>query len=613
MRSSRVAAPALDRLARIAPGLVAFVRYRREDLRHDVVAGVCVASVALPVGVAYAELAGFNPAIGLYSCIWPLVAYALFGTSRQLIVGPDAATCALVAASIVPLAAVGTPEYLSMSTTLAFLAGLFCIAASFIGLGACADFLSRPILTGFMNGIAISIALGQTGKLLGFKIESTGVIRPLIEIVAKIGQTHWPTLAVGLGAFALLLLLPRFAPRVPAALATLASAACVTALFALDTHGVRTIGAVPAGLPSFVVPRIHWDALDTLAVDAAGIALISFCSATLTARSFAAKNGYEIDDDREMSAIGAANIASALSQGFAISGADSRTAMNDMTGGRTQLASIVAAAAIAFVLIFLTGPLRFVPVAALGAVLVMAAVSLVDITTLKGLWSEARGEFAICLAATVGVVALGSLKGILLAVALALFRFIRIVARPSHEVLGTVDGMKGFHSTERHADARRTPGLCLFRFNSPIVFFNARYFKRTALDVVAQTAPKPQWFVLDAVAVTGVDVTGRHAIEELRQELGERGVSFVLAGRRTQRLDWLERHGMDNVTAAQLHFPTLRAAVRAFHAARQRESGETASTSSVPTPRDAPLRPTDPAPAPLDQAITRRHDDGIPT
>ncbi|MEX3931286.1 SulP family inorganic anion transporter [Paraburkholderia phymatum] len=613
MRSSPVTAPVLDRLARIAPGLVAFVRYRREDLRHDVVAGVCVASVALPVGVAYAELAGFNPAIGLYSCIWPLVAYALFGTSRQLIVGPDAATCALVAASIVPLAAVGTPEYLSMSTTLAFLAGLFCIAASFIGLGACADFLSRPILTGFMNGIAISIALGQTGKLLGFKIESTGVIRPLIEIVTKIGQTHLPTLAVGLGAFALLLLLPRFAPRVPAALATLAAAACVTALLALDTHGVRTIGAVPAGLPSLVVPRIHWDALDTLAVDAAGIALISFCSATLTARSFAAKNDYEIDDDREMSAIGAANIASALSHGFAISGADSRTAMNDMMGGRTQLASIVAAAAIAFVLIFLTGPLRFVPVAALGAVLVMAAVSLVDITTLKGLWSEARGEFAICLAATVGVVALGSLKGIVLAVALALFRFIRLVARPSHEVLGTVDGMKGFHSTERHADARRTPGLCLFRFNSPIVFFNARYFKRTALDVVAQMMPPPQWFVLDALAVTGVDVTGRHAIEELREELSQRGVSLVLAGRRTQRLDWLHKHGMDDVTAAQLHFPTLRAAVRAFHAARQRESGEPVSTPSIPTPRDAPLRPTDPAPAPLDQAVTRRRDDGMPT
>lgn len=609
MQPFRVNDTVLARLARVAPGLVAFVRYRREDLRPDVVAGVCVASVALPVGVAYAELAGFNPAVGLYSCMWPLVAYALFGTSRQLIVGPDAATCALVAASIMPLAAVGSPEYLTLSITLAFLAGVFCIAASFIGLGACADFLSRPILTGFMNGIAISIALGQIGKLLGFKIQSAGVVGPLIEIVTKIGQTHWPTLIIGLAAFALLVLLPKYTPRVPAALATLAAAACVTALFALDTHGVRTIGAVPAGLPSFVVPHFSFGTLDTLAVDAAGIALISFCSATLTARSFAAKNGYEIEDDRELSAIGAANIAAALSQGFAISGADSRTAMNDMSGGRTQLASIVAAAAIAFVLIFLTGPLRFVPIPALGAVLVMAAISLVDIKTLKTLWSETRGEFAICIVATVGVVALGSLKGILLAVALALFRFIRIVARPSYEVLGSVDGMKGFHSTERHPDAHCTPGLCLFRFNSPIVFFNARYFKRTALAVVAGTVPAPQWFVLDAVAVTGVDVTGRHAVEELREELVQRGVSFVLAGRRTQRLDWLRKHGMADVTATELHFPTLRAAVRAFEAARQRDATNAASTSASP---EAPLDPTASPAAPVD-VITTQRNDGIAT
>jgi high affinity sulfate transporter 1 len=530
------------------------------------VAGVCVASVALPVGVAYAELAGFNPAIGLYSCIWPLVAYALFGTSRQLIVGPDAATCALIAAALTPLAAPGSAAYLSMSMTLAFIAGLICIAAGLIGLGACADFLSRPILTGFMNGIAISITLGQVGKLLGFKIASTGILRPLIEIGEKIGQTHIATLAVGLVAFALLLALPKIAPRVPAALATLAIAAAGVRLLSLDSLGVRTIGAVPAGLPWFTVPHIPLNTLDTLVVDAAGIALISFCSAMLTARSFAARNGYEINDDREFAAIGAANIASALTQGFAISGADSRTAMNDMTGGRTQLASLVAAASIALVLVFLTKPLQYVPTPALGAVLVMAAVSLVDIATLKTLWREARGEFYICLSATLGVVLFGSLKGILLAVVLALFRFIRVVARPSCEVLGTVDSMKGFHSIARHPGARQPPGLCLFRFNAPIVFFNARHFKLSALKAVAGTIPAPQWFVLDAIAVTAVDVTGRHTVEELRQELEQRGVTFVLAGRLTQRLDWLAKHGLNREAERQLHFPTLRAAVRAFEA-----------------------------------------------
>lgn len=578
--------PKLARISQIVPGLGAFLHYRREDLHHDLIAGVCVASVGLPVAVAYAELAGFNPAIGLYSCIWPLIVYALFGTSRQLILGPDAATCALVAAAIAPLAAAGSADYMAMSVTLTFIAGVFCFAASFIGLGVCADFLSRPILTGFMNGVAISIGFGQIGKLLGFSVEASGIVRQLIEIASKLGQTHLPTFAVGAGAFALLLLLPKFAPRVPAALATLIAAACVTALLSLDRYGVRTIGVVPAGLPSFTVPHIPFDALDTLAVDAAGIALISFCSGTLTARSFAAKNGYEIDDDRELRAIGIANVASSLTQGFAISGASSRTAMNDMTGGRTQLVSIVAAASIALVLMFLTGPLKYVPTAALGAVLVMAAFSLVDIATLRSLWHEARGEFAICVAATIGVVALGSLKGILLAVVMALLRFIRIVARPSFEVLGTVEGMKGFHGIDRHPDARRTPGLVLFRFNSPIVFFNARYFKRTALQVVANTDTRPEWFVLDAVAVTGVDVTGRHALDELRDELAQQGISLVLAGRRTQRLEWLRKHGMASVTEDLMHFATLRAAARAFHT---RQRGK--SNASVPETGEAPAQP----------------------
>jgi MFS superfamily sulfate permease-like transporter len=336
------------------------------------------------------------------------------------------------------------------------------------------------------------------------------------------------------------------------------------ATLAIAAAGVRTIGAVLAGLPWFTVPSIPLHILDTLVVDAAGTALISFCSAMLTARSFAARNGYEINDDREFAAIGTANIASALTQGFAISGADSRTAMNDMAGGRTQLASLVAAASIALVLVFLTKQAQYVPTPALGAVLVMAAVSLVDIATLKTLWREARGEFYICLSATLGVVLFGSLKGILLAVVLALFRFIRVVARPSCEVPGTVERVKGFHSIARHAGARQPPGLCLFRFNAPIVFFNARHFKLSALKAVAETAPTPQWFVLDAIAVTTVDVTGRHAVEELRQELEQRGVTFVLAGRLTQRLDWLAKHGLSREAEHQLHFPTLRAAVRAF-------------------------------------------------
>src|SRR5262249_51949540 len=371
----------IDRVGRIAPGLASLARYRREDLSHDVVAGLSVAAVALPVGVAYAELAGFHPVVGLYSSILPLAAYALFGSSRQLVVGPDSATCALVAAAVAPLAAGDPAQYLSLSVALAFLAGLLCIGASFLKLGALADFLSRPILTGFLNGVALSIMLGQLGKIFGFGIDAGGIAPRLLEFASKIGNTHLPTLAVGACSFAVLLVSPKLLPRVPAALAVMALAALAVGLLGLDARGVHIVGEVPAGLPALTVPHFSLDTLKPVLVNAAGIALISFTSLMLTARSFAAKNGYDVDADRDMAALGAANIAAAVSGGFAVSGADSRTAMSDAAGGRTQVTGLVSAAAIALVLVFLTGPLKYVPVPALGAVLVMAGVSLVNIGT----------------------------------------------------------------------------------------------------------------------------------------------------------------------------------------------------------------------------------------
>jgi hypothetical protein len=336
-----------QRLGRIAPGLPALLSYKRADFPHDLVAGLSVAAVALPVGVAYAQLAGFNPAVGLYASILPLVAYALFGTSRQLIVGPDAATCAIVAAAVAPLAA-GNPDlYLSLSLTLALLAGLFCITASFLKLGALADFLSKPILVGFLNGIAISIVLGQLGKIFGFPIESEGILPRLLEFASKLGLTHWPTLVVGLVTFLVLLISPRLLPRLPAALVAMAVAVVVVKLFGLDALGVKTVGDVPRGLPALRFPNVPSGLLPQLLAEAAGLALVSFSSMMLTGRSFASKNRYEIDTDREFAVLGAANIAAALSQGFAVSGADSRTAMNDAAGGRTQVAGLVAAASIA--------------------------------------------------------------------------------------------------------------------------------------------------------------------------------------------------------------------------------------------------------------------------
>jgi high affinity sulfate transporter 1 len=556
-----------ERISRIAPGLATLAHYRRQDLPHDVLAGLSVAAVALPVGVAYAELAGFNPVVGLYSSILPLAAYALFGSSRQLIVGPDAATCALVAAAIAPLAAGDFAQYLALSMTLSLLAGLLCVGASFLKLGALADFLSRPILTGFMNGIALSIALGQIGKILGFTIAAGGIVPRFVEIAARLGETHLPTFAVGVVSFAVLLVSPKLLKRLPAALVVMALAALAVAFLGLEARGVQTVGEVPAGLPALSFPSIPLGQLKTLLGNAAGIALISFSSAMLTARSFAAKNGYDVDADRDLAALGAANIAAAVSQGFAVSGADSRTAMNDAAGGRTQVAGLVAGGAIALVLLFLTGPLKYVPQAALGAVLVRAAWSLVDITAVRRLWGEDRGEFAISIVATLGVVAIGSVDAILFAVVLALLRFVRIVARPTCEVLGEVPGMPDYHSVARHPDAKTIPGLCLFRFNGPMVFFNAPYLKRSALEAAVAAGPQLRWFVLDALPITSHDTTGRHVFGELERELAARGVQIVLAGRRTEVADWRLKKGFDKTRpSGALHYPTLRAAVQAFQA-----------------------------------------------
>ena len=549
-------------IGRIAPGLHDLLHYQRADLPKDLAAGLAVAAVALPVGVAYAQLAGFHPAVGLYSSILPLLAYFLFGTSRQLILGPDAATCALIALTVAPMAGGDPQVYIALSALLALFAGLFCILACFLKLGVLADFLSRPILVGFLNGVAVSIALGQSGKLFGFSIEQQGVVLVAIELISKFGQIHWLTFAVALLAFAVLLLAPRLIKHLPAALLAMLVAAVAVAGFDLEAHGVATLGVVPAGLPTLGLPagslQLLTEHLKPLLMAAAGIALISFSSAMLTARSFAAKNRYDIDVDREFAALGAANIASALSQGFAISGADSRTAMSDASGGRTRLTGLFAAAAVALVLVFLTGPLQFVPVAALGAVLIMAALSLLDLGSLRRFWAIDKREFLLSMIATFGVIWVGALEAILFVVLLAVLRFVQLTARPRAEVLGSIEGMPGFHALDRHPEAAVTAGLVLFRFNGPLVFFNAGYFKREALAAANQQGDDLRWFVLDMIPLTQLDITGIDALLDLQAELASRGVELVAAGRRSE-----SSQGVSPVR----HYPTLRKAQQAYRKA----------------------------------------------
>jgi len=555
-----------EKLSRFAPGLYALLNYRRSDFGHDLVAGLSVAAVALPVGVAYAQLAGFSPVSGLYASILPLLAYAIFGSSRQLIVGPDSATCALIAAAIIPLAAGNESLYLSLSLTLTFLTGVFCIGASFLRLGALADFLSKPILVGFLNGVALTIFLGQLGKMFGFPIEKNHIGPRLLEFLGKLDQTHWPTLGISILSFSVLILGPKYLRRLPAALLAMVLAGAVTEWFDLESLGVATIGKVPAGLPPLHIPSFPLEMLPALLADAAGLALVSFSSMMLTARSFAEKNGYEIDADKEFSALGAANIASALSQGFAISGADSRTAMADVGGGKTQMTGIVTAATIALVLLFLTSPLAYVPVASLGAVLVFSAYSLVNIAILKNLYRFSRYEFALSILATLGVAAIGAVQAILFVVILALLRFVQVSSRPRVELLGEVEGFPGLHSLSNHDQARSIPGLVLFRFNGPIVFFNAPYFRREVLATVQRAGPDLKWFVLDLLPVTEIDVTGFFVMTDVAKQLRARGIAVVVAGRQTEFETWAAQRGLPAVDETQRvqHFPTLRQAVRAY-------------------------------------------------
>jgi high affinity sulfate transporter 1 len=567
------------RISQVAPGLGSLFRYERSSAPHDFVAGLSVAAVALPVGVAYAQLAGFNPAVGLYSSILPLLAYAVFGTSRQLIIGPDAATCALITAAVTPLAAGNQETYESLSVTLAFLAGLFCIGASFFKLGALADFLSKPILVGFLNGIALSIILGQIGKVFGYPISAGGIIPRLIEFVSKLGLTHVPTLAVGVGAFIMLLVTPRIFRQVPAALVAMILAAIAVRFLDLEQHGVKIVGEVPAGLPPIHFPRFSLDLIPTMLGDAAGLALVSFSSMMLTSRSFASKNKYDVDADQDFAALGAANIASAISQGFAVSGADSRTAISDATGGRTQVTGIVAAGTIAAVLLFLTGPLRYVPIPALGAVLVKAGLSLVDLEGLKTIYRIERREFVLSIIATLGVVAVGAIHAILFVVVLATLRFVRLVARPKIEILGRVEGLPGFHSIERHPGAATIPGLLVLRFNAPIVFFNAPYFKRELLAAVRAAGPVLRWVVLDMLPITMIDATGLQVIQEIAEALDERGALLVAAGRQTEWRLWAETRRFEVPFHRTKTYPTLRAAIKTFLAttvvgnAAQRDCG----------------------------------------
>ncbi|WP_300319790.1 SulP family inorganic anion transporter [Accumulibacter sp.] len=568
---------ALAHLNRLLPGLQPLLKYRAADWPYDLRAGLSVAAVAIPIAIAYAQLAGFSPSTGLYASILPMVVYAFAGTSRQLIIGPDAATCAMLAAVIAPLAAGNSGLYLTYGIALTLLTGAFCLAASFLRLGGLADFLAKPIIIGLLNGVSLTILIGQVGKVLGSKPEATRFFKQLLEIPDLVLRAHWQTVIMSIGCAAVMFFLPRYTKRIPASLVTMIIAGLAAFLFGLDKHGVALIGPVAGGLPDLEWPELHVDVVGEIAASAAGLALVLFTSGMLTARSFAERNGYDIDVDREFAAFGLANIVSALSQGFAVTGADSRTAVSDANGGRTQMVSIIAALTISVLLLIGTGSLAWLPIPALGVVLMFASSSLLDFQVFRRYHQIERSALVLGVITMLGVLAFGAIKAIMLAVSLALLMFIRRVARPECEELVNIPGRAGLYNHKLFPDAAIIDGLLLLRFCGPLVFFNANHFRAEVQRAIARQPVAVERVVLDMIAMTDVDITGIDTLERLDAELAARNITLILAGRQIEFEKWLVATKHPDEALRQRAFPTMRQAIRHW---RVRGDLETAADES---------------------------------
>lgn len=568
-------------LARWVPGLDSLLHYRRAWFRPDVQAGLSVAAIQIPTAIAYAQIAGFPPQVGLYACILPMLIYALIGSSRQLMVGPDAATAAMVAAAITPLAAGDPQRLVDLSMIIAIMVGLFSIVAGLARAGFIASFLSRPILVGYLNGIGLSLLVGQLGKLFGYEAATSGFVAGSLALLENLLHIHWPTLILGSLSLLLMVLLPRRFPQLPGALCGVLLASLAAALLGLDRYGVELLGEVPAGLPQLSWPQTSLEELKSLLRDATGITVVSFCSAMLTARSFAARHGYSINANHEFVALGLANIGAGVSQGFAISGADSRTAVNDMVGGKTQLVGVVAALVIAATLLLLNKPLGWVPMPALGAVLLLAGWGLIDVQALKGFWKLSRFEFSLCLLTTVGVLSVGVLPGIFVAVSIAVLRLLYYTYRPSDAVLGWMHGIDGQVELAKYPQATTLPGLVIYRFDAPLLFFNADYFKQRVLAVV-DGSERPNAVLLNAEAMTNLDISGLATLHEVQQILKAQGVHLSLARVTGQTLDLLQRSSMLGEIKPPLVFSSVRSGVSAYrYWLRQQErlAAQAAATS----------------------------------
>lgn len=528
------------------PGLDTLRRYEASWLRHDIFAGLVLATMLVPMGIAYAEASGLPGIYGLYATITPLLAYALFGPSRILVLGPDSALAAIILGVVVPLSGGDPLRAATLAAMMAIVSGTVCIVAGIAHLGFVTELLSKPIRYGYMNGIALTVLISQLPKLFGFSIEGEGPLRNLWAIGGAIleRKTNWVAFGIGLGTLAAILLLERN-KRLPGILIAVVGATAVVGALDLGArHGVKVLGPLPQGLPGFAVPLIGYADLVPVLVGGCAIALVSFADTSVLSRAYAARLGTRVDPNQEMVGLGAANLATGFFQGFPISSSGSRTPVAEAAGARTQLTSIVGALAIAFLLLVAPNLLQHLPTAALAAVVIAAAIGLIEVTDVKRIYRIQQWEFWLSMICFVGVAVLGVIPGIGLAIAVAIAEFLWDGWRPHSAVLGRVHGVKGYHDITRYPDARQIPGLVLFRWDAPLFFANAEFFSERVRAAMAKSPTPVRRLVVAAEPVTSVDVTAGDTLAELDEALHAKGIELCFAELKDPVKDKLKKFGL---------------------------------------------------------------------
>ncbi len=553
-------------LTRWLPGLHTLRQYQPGWLQHDAVAGLVLTTMLVPVGIAYAVASGLPGIYGLYATIVPLLAYALFGPSRILVLGPDSSLAAVILAVVLPLSGGDPMRAVALAGAMAIVSGAVCIGAGLARLGFVTELLSKPIRYGYMNGIALTVLLSQVPKLLGFSIESHGPLRDLWSIVNGIvdGRTNWITFLIGAGALAVIFLLKR-SKVMPGILIAVVGATVVVGFFGLaKSAGVAVLGPLPQGLPSFQIPWINTTDITAVLSGGLAVALISFADTSVLSRAYAARTRTYVDPNQELVGLGTANLAAGFFQGFPISSSSSRTPVAEAAGAKTQMTGVIGAIAVALLIIAAPNLLQHLPTSALAAVVISSAIGLIEVQDLIRIYRMQQWEFWLSMLCFAGVAVLGAISGIALAVIVAVIVFLWDAWRPHYAILGRVEGVKGYHDVTRYPEARLIPGLVLFRWDAPLFFANAELFQERVI-AAAENSPTPvRWLVVAAEPVTSVDVTAADVLAELDRTLRKAGIELSFTELKDPVKDKLKRFGLFKQIGEQSFFPTTGAAVSAY-------------------------------------------------